>query len=289
MLSLRKLPFADSVDELVESIRKQEEQERQTEEPAAASRVSTVPRLESPQQLWQRCQATLPDPGLTIQSDRIVVSDSDPSIKLRRIEAKFYSQELEGKKWGHPCVIFMPADPGIYQAPERRGKVVVVGQRSWDGLATGPWRKPFLGNYGEPIAALTRYPTMICPVPGEYDDAPGREISIGFLRQYREKTQDPTSHNYFRLAIPYLRALDVMAQVLDVERDEIQAIIGGHSKRATSAYTAAAIDPELHSRSGLYGQRIHVEQYTDLPVAGDIPDPYEGLGPGEGLVHRGYQ
>ena len=241
VLSLRKLPFAESVDQLIQTIREQEK--KQKPEPAAPAALAT-PELESPQQLWQRCQATLPDPGLTIESDEIVVSDSDPSTRLRRIEVKFYSQQLQGKKWGHPCVIFMPADPRAYQSPERRGKVVIVGQRSWDGLATGPWRQPFLGNYGEPIAALTGYPTMICPVPGEYDSTPGREISIGFLREYCRKTRDPMNHNYFRLAIPYLRALDVMAEILDVRRDEIRAVIGGHSKRATSAYTAAAVEPE---------------------------------------------
>ncbi len=181
---------------------------------------------------------------MRIEKDEIVQSESDPRVKLRRVEVKFYSQELEGKKWGHPCVVFMPADSRVYNTPQRRGKVVIVGQRSWDGLATGPWREPFLGNYGEPIAALCGYPVMICPVPGEYDETPGREISIGFLRDYVKKTKDPVNHNYFRLAIAYLRALDVMAEVVGVGRDEIRAVIGGHSKRATAAYTAAAVDPE---------------------------------------------
>ena len=94
---------------------------------------------------------------------------------------KFYSQVIDGKAWGHPCVVFLPADRKVYDAARRRGKIVIVGQRSWDGLATGPWRDSFLGNYGEPIAARTGYPTMICPVPGEYDGTGGQEISIGFL------------------------------------------------------------------------------------------------------------
>jgi hypothetical protein len=34
-----------------------------------------------------------------------------------------------------------------------------------------------------------------------------------------------------------------MAQVLKVKPNEISAVIGGHSKRATSAFTAAAVDP----------------------------------------------
>lgn len=200
--------------------------------------------IPSPGELWKRVQKELPPLKVMIEKDEIIRSDTVPSQKLRRIELKFYSQKIQGKKWGHPCVVFLPADPKTYNTPERRGKVVIVGQRSWDGLATGPWRNSFLGNYGEPIAARTGYPTMICPVPGEYDGSQGREISIGFLRDYCKKTQDPADHNYFRLAVPYLRALDVMAQILDVDRKEIRAVIGGHSKRATSAYTAAAVDPQ---------------------------------------------
>jgi len=200
--------------------------------------------LPTPQNLWLRCQETLIPFNYVVEKDEIVDSDSVPLAKLRRIELKFYSQEMEGRKWGHPCVIYMPADPEVFNSPQKRGKVVIVGQRSWDGLATGPWRNSFLGNYGEPIAALTGYPTMVCPVPGEYDGTGGQELSIGFLREYRQKTQDPVDHPYFRLAVPYLRALDVMARVLGVEKDKIRAVIGGHSKRATSAYVAAAVDPE---------------------------------------------
>ncbi len=198
----------------------------------------------SPRELWERCQRTLPPLKMTVGKDEIVISDTDPRIRLRRVEVKFYSQELNGKKWGHPCVVFMPADPKVYNSQEKRGKVVIVGQRSWDRLATGPWRDPFLGNYGEPIAARTGFPTMICPVPGEYDDTGGREISIGFLDELRKQSQDPIDHPYFRLAIPYLRALDVMAELLGVARKDIRAVIGGHSKRATSALTAAAVEPE---------------------------------------------
>ena len=240
VLSLRRLPFAEFVDEHIDTIRQRESNNGNGQ----GRTVSDQAKTPAPQGLWRQCRETLPGLRLTIEKDEIVVSDSNPDIKLRRMEVKFYSQELQGKKWGHPCVVFLPADSRVYSTPQRRGKVVIVGQRSWDGLATGPWREPFLGNYGEPIAALTGYPTMICPIPGEYDESPGREISIGFLRDYRKKTQEATSHNYFRLAIPYLRALDLMAELLDMEKGDIKAVIGGHSKRATSAFTAAAIDPE---------------------------------------------
>ncbi len=201
------------------------------------------PEIPIPRILWERCQKSLPPLKITIEKDEIVPSDSMPGMKLRRIQVKFYSQEILGELWGHPCVVFLPAEKQADKA-KSHGKVVIVGQRSWDGLATGPWREPFLGNYGEPIAALTGYPTMICPVPGEFDGSEGREISIGFLRELREKSHDPIDHGYFRLAVPYLRALDVMAHLLEIERQDIRAVIGGHSKRATSAFTAAAVEPE---------------------------------------------
>jgi len=200
---------------------------------------------ESPAQLWARVQKTLCPLDMTIQKDEIVTSDTNPAIQLRRVEVKFYSQEIEGRKWGHPCVVYMPADPKVYQSPERRGKVVIVGQRSWDGLATGPWRGAFLGNYGEPIAARTGYPTMICPVPGEYDGENGREISIGFLGRFYRSTGRLFDHPHFRIGVPYLRAMDVMAKLMGIDKGDICAVIGGHSKRATPAYIMAAADPRI--------------------------------------------
>ena len=205
---------------------------------------AALPPDSTPKQTWDRLRATLPPFSFRVERDEVVPSDSDPRQKLRRLEVKFYSQTIEGRAWGHPSVVYLPADRKIYDSAGRRGKVVIVGQRSWDGLATGPWREAFLGNYGEPIAARTGYPTMICPVPGEYDGSGGREISVGFLEDMRKRSQDPADHNYFRLAVPYLRALEVMAGILEVDPRDIRAVIGGHSKRATSAYTAASIDPE---------------------------------------------
>ncbi|MDH4271768.1 MAG: hypothetical protein OEW18_07310 [Candidatus Aminicenantes bacterium] len=193
--------------------------------------------------LWSAFRESLPPLRYTVEKDEIVDSDTIPGLKLRRLEVLFHSQIIDGKPWGHPCVVFMPVKRKVSPLGGR-GRVVIVGQRSWDGLATGPWRNSFLGNYGEPIAARTGYPTMICPVPGEYDGSEGREISIGFLDDLRKKTQNPVDHPYFRLAVPYLRALDVMAGILEVGPEEIRAVIGGHSKRATSAFTAAAADPD---------------------------------------------
>lgn len=226
-------------------------------------------RADSLRALWQEFQRTLPPFTFTIEKDEVVKSDTDPRQKLRRIEVKFYSQDIDGRKWGHPSVIFMPADPRTYQAPERRGKVVVVGQRSIDGLATGSWRSAFLGNYGEPIAARTGYPTMVVPVPGEYDDQPAYEISIGFLNDLVAKTGKAVDDNYFRLAVPYLRALDVLAAILG-ERN-LRAVIGGHSKRATSAYTAAAMDPERVAGVVYMGNESTFSNMEEGPLRALLP------------------
>lgn len=191
--------------------------------------------------LWLAIEPTLTPLDLTITRDEIVPSLTDPGQKVRRVQLKFYSQEIDGRRWGHPSVIFMPADQTRLAAPDRRGKVVIVGQRSLDSLITGSWRESFLGNYGDPIAVRTGYPTMILPVPGEDDATPGREIPVGPVDARAAKTKNPADHAYVRLAIPYLRALDVFATILH-ERT-ISAVIGGHSKRATSALTAAAMDP----------------------------------------------
>lgn len=233
--------------------------------PCDRSGAGQPPPERSLQETWARVRPTLPPFGYRIEEDVTSPSDTDPRVLLRRLEVKFYSQEIEGKLWGHPCVVYIPAGSAVAKDPIKRGRVVIVGQRSWDGLATGPWREAFLGNYGEPIAARTGYPTMICPVPGEYDGAGGREISIGFLNDLRKRTGDLADHNYFRLAVPYLRALDVMAGILEVPPGEIRAVIGGHSKRATSAYTAAAADPERIAGVVYMGNESTFEGFVEPP------------------------
>lgn len=212
----------------------------------AAQPTTPDDQLETPAQMWKRWDKTMVPFNYTIEKDEVVQSDSRPGMKLRRVEVKFYSLELEpGRKWGHPCVVFIPADEKLIKSKDRLGKCVIVGQRSWDGLATGPWRGSFLGNYGEPIAAETGYPTMILPHPGEYDGENGREISIGVLRNRIGQSKDPMDHSHYILASIYVRALDVMAAVLEVDKKDVQAVIGGHSKRATCAHTAASIDPRI--------------------------------------------
>ena len=58
-----------------------------------------------------------------------------------------------------------------------------------------------------------------------------------------------------QLALIYIRAMDVMEKVLEVDR--VQAVIGGHSKRGRSATVAAAMDsrvasPIIMGNEGIY-------------------------------------
>ncbi len=192
--------------------------------------------LPTPAELWKRCQETLPPFSYKILQDEIVPSDTDPNIELRKIIVRFTSQVVGqwSRRMEHTAVIYMPADTKLLENPERRGKVVVIANRFGDTLV--------IDNYGEPIAARLGYPTMVLPIPGEYDGHDGESCWMNFFRLLCVDNKDPIYHNYFRLAIPYLSALDVFAGIL--EEENIRAVIGGHSKRATSAITAAAIDPE---------------------------------------------
>lgn len=72
-----------------------------------------------PRELLPLVQRDMIPMNLKVLSDEIVTSDTDPSKRLRKITAHFDSLELEGKKWGHPCVVFTPADNSINQTPQR--------------------------------------------------------------------------------------------------------------------------------------------------------------------------
>jgi pimeloyl-ACP methyl ester carboxylesterase len=135
---------------------------------------------------------------------------------------------------GHDVVIFIPDRTGVNASPERRGRVVIVARNPGDAT--------MIGNYAEPIAARTGYPTMCVVIPGDQDGQDGEMLWLTGLRKLAKDTHDPINHDLFRCAIPYLRAMDVFSDVL--KEKKIRAIIGGHSKRAYYAYTAAAIDPE---------------------------------------------
>lgn len=184
--------------------------------------------------IWEDFQSQLPPLTPRITRDEVVTSDVAPRVRLRRVHVTFVSQYVEnGSPLTHHAVIFAPERI----APENRGKVVIVGS------IAGPFQKSFEINYGQPMAALLGYPTMILPNPGETPDRPDREWSIRYLLDLPREQRRVTDHYFFRLAIPYLRAMDVFADVLKLPRGDIRAVVGGHSKRAPSAYTAAAIDP----------------------------------------------
>ncbi len=193
-----------------------------------------IDSVSSPVELWQRLKKSLPSSDVRIYKDEIVDSYTDPGKKLRRLEFSFTSQEYEGENWIHPCVLFVPTHNKSYgETPGSKGKVVIVAH------AGGSEMEPFLLNYGDPIATLTGYPTLVFQNPGE-----GREgdFRIFVEREMQKLTPDPVDHSYFRTAVPYLVALDIVADLLKIRRKDISAIVGGHSKRATAAYNAAAMD-----------------------------------------------
>ncbi len=187
-------------------------------------------------QVWERCRETLPPFSYSVLKDEVVVSDSAPSRRLRRLEVRFTSQTVGqwDRRMTHTAVIHIPAWPEVAADPSRRGKAVV--------LAGGYGDSTVVDNYGEPIAARLGYPTLVLPIPGEYDGHDGESSWVYFLRAELADTGDPSAHQYFRFAVPYLTALDVLAAVLG--EPKIRAVIGGHSKRAPAAFNAAAMDPE---------------------------------------------
>lgn len=192
-----------------------------------------------PREIWPLVKRHTVPLQFEIRSDEIVISDTDPSKRLRKITAHFYSQELAGRKWGHPCVIFLPEDESRNVTQDRKGKVVIIGSPPLDYFSV------HVDKYGEPIAARTGYPTMVLSNPGRYDDGTGIERDIGILGTLRKRTGQDYYNMNCQLAVVYIQALDALQQLLGL--DELQAVVGGHSKRGRSATVAAAIDPRIAS------------------------------------------
>ncbi len=185
---------------------------------------------------YQEYAKGLPALEFVVDADGVVDSLESPGVPLRRVEGHFVSQMVFGKALTHRVVLLIPTDPGLRDDPARRGRVVIVGSIASD------FQQTFECDYAYPIATRLGYPTMILPNPGETPDRPGREWSIGeFWGEGVPRTLE--NSYFFRLAIPYVRAVDVFAQVLGIPAEEIRAVIGGHSKRAPSALVAAAIRP----------------------------------------------
>ncbi len=212
--------------------------------------------MRTPKQMWENIRKKFPPFLYFIEKDKIVKSNTTPSMNLRRLQITFTSQVIEEKRMGHRAVIFMPADSEVYQRPNRRGKVVIITHRFGD--------KSIEGNYAEPIAARTGYPTMDLLLPGDYGGNDGEGKWLRYFRKLALETQDPSYHDFIRLAIPYLQALDIFSDLF--KEKKIRAIIGGHSKRAYYAYTAAAMDPDRIASVIFMGcERVYVRK--EFPVA----------------------
>jgi len=83
----------------------------------AASR--NVPK---PRDVWPLVRKHLVPLEWKVLANEIVVSDTDPAKQLRKITAHFWSQELAGKKWGHPCVLFLARGPRSEYDRHAKGK-----------------------------------------------------------------------------------------------------------------------------------------------------------------------
>lgn len=206
-------------------------------------------RVPKPREIWPLLRKHTVPLDFEIHSDEIVSSDTEPSKKLRKVTAHFYSQELAGKKWGHPCVIFTPEDNSRNLTPERRGKVVILGSPGQDYLPV------HVDKYGEPIAARTAYPTMVLSNPGCYPDGSDIERDIGILSTLREQTGKDYYNMNCQLAVVYVQAMNALQQFLGL--DGLKAVVGGHSKRGRSATVAAAFDPRVASVTIMGNESIY--------------------------------
>ena len=202
-----------------------------------------------PREVWPHVKKHVVPLEFRVTSDEIVVSDTDPSKKLRKVTAHFYSQQLAGRKWGHPCVIFTPADNRRNLTGERKGKVVIIGS---------PPRGYFpvhVAKYGEPIAARTGYPTMVLSNPGTYADGSDIESDIRILSTLRRQTGKNYYNMNCQLAVVYIQAINALQEFLGL--DSLKAVVGGHSKRGRSATVAAAIDPRVVSPIIMGNEGVH--------------------------------
>ena len=206
-------------------------------------------KVPKPRELWPAVMKHAVPHNFTVKADEIVVSDTDPTRKLRRVTAQLQSQVLDGKAWCHQCVIFLPVDPKRNDTPERRGKVVIIGS---PGATYFPIH---VAKYGEPIAARTDYPTMVLSNPGEYQDGSQVERDMQVLHKLRRET----GKNYFnmncQLAVVYIKAMDAFQEFLGL--DDLKAVVGGHSKRGRSATVAAAVDSRVASPIIMGNEGVH--------------------------------
>ncbi|HNS18997.1 MAG TPA: PhoPQ-activated protein PqaA family protein [Sedimentisphaerales bacterium] len=202
-----------------------------------------------PREIWPLVREDTVSLEWTVRSDEIVTSDSDPSQKLRKVTAHFWSMELAGKKWGHPCVVFTPADNSRNLTPERKGKVVIVGSPD------GEYFPIHVDKYGELIVSRTGYPTMVLSNPGQYPDGSEIERDMGVLTTLRKETGKNYYNMNCQLAVVYIQAMNAFQQFLGL--DDVKAVVGGHSKRGRSATVAAAMDPRVASAIIMGNEGVH--------------------------------
>ena len=191
-----------------------------------------------PKAIWPIVRQDMLSPDFTITSDQIVTSDTDPSKRLRKVAAHFYSQELAGKKWKHKCVIFIPEDYKAKLTPEREGKVVIHGV---DNVAF----PVHVTKIGDPIATRLDYPVMILANPGSYPDGKSIERDIRILGRLSKETGKNYYNMNCQLAVVYVQAMNVFQKFLGL--NDLKAVVGGHSKRGRSATVAAAFDSRVAS------------------------------------------
>ena len=194
-----------------------------------------------------------------------------PVKKLRKVTAHFYSQELAGKKWGHPCVIFLPADnaANLDAAAQRQGGHHRLAAAR---LLSHPRRQ---------VRRADRRADRLshdgaCRIPASTRTARTSNATSASSTRLRKQTGKNYYNMNCQLAVVYIQAMNAFQQFLGL--DSLQAVVGGHSKRGRSATVAAAIDPRVASVDH-HGQRGRLRHRPD-PVAPVLP-PRLLPGPGQ--------
>lgn len=218
-----------------------------------------------PAEIYRRFEPTMPPFEYKVLRDEMIASSANPRVRLRRVELLFETQDVLGERLKSYAELFIPVDDPRMADPARRGKVAIVG-----GFRGGFWDL-FIYNYGHPIATQTGYPTMVLECTGHTDKNPDREWDIRPLIAHVNQTRDPIDHHFFRLGVVYVRAMEVCAAVLEVPSAELRAVIGGHSKRATGAYTAAAMRPENVVGIVYMGNESVFDRRTGTPLESTSP------------------
>jgi len=159
--------------------------------------------------LLEGCSGTLLPVEFAVQKDEMVTSDTDPTQKLRRPRGEISTaREIDGRKWGHPSVIYLPVNRRVSKPTDRRGKVVIVwaAELGWPGHRPVARRVP--GQLRRADRRAHRLSHDDLSDPRRVRRGRRREISIGFLGRRYQQTTNLADTAYVRLAIPYLWAMD---------------------------------------------------------------------------------